>query len=496
MNTATVELDSLDKLAATAFDSYLVRKDLVRNFARQYSVPTYVVEFLFRRFCATIDDFDIAMGLQIVEQQLKDRTVKSGHDEVFKNTLREKGSFKLIDLLKAKVDTQNDCYFAELPRLSLKDVQISDSLVRDNARMLTDGLYAEITLEYDAILAQEKHSRPFRVAGLRPIQLSQSDVLDVFFRGRAAFSTAEWVDFLIRSIGLEPGALTERAKCVALLRMVPFVERNYNLVELGPSGTGKSYLFQQISPHSHLISGGEATVAKVLVNIASGQRGIICQYDVVCFNDISGMSFDEQDGVNIMKGYMASAEFRWGTERIRAGGGIAMVGNFDVDVEQKQLVGHLLSPLPMQIRDDTSFHDCIHAYVPGWDFPKLNPNEHFTEHFGMASDFLSECWSRMRHISRLPTLQNRVFFGGALNNRDIDAVNKTAGGLLKLLFPDPSATITDDELESIVRIALESRRRVKEQQKRCLECEFRNTNFSYTVGVDGVERFVSTPEHH
>jgi len=496
MITEVIEMDALDRLAATVFDGYLVRKDLVRKYARQYPVPTYVVEFLLGRYCATIDENEIAEGLQIVEKQLKDRTVKTGQEEVFKHKARDKGAVKLIDIVKAKLDTKNDCYIAELPSLALRDVQISDGLVRDHERMLTDGFYAEVTLEYDAIVAQEQHGRPFRVASLRPIQMSKSDVLQVLQRGRAEFSLEQWTDFLIRSIGLEPSVLSERAKQVTLLRMIPFVERNYNLVELGPRGTGKSHLFQQISPYSHLISGGKATVAKMFVNNANGQRGLVCQYDVVCFDEISGISFDQKDGVNIMKGYMASGEFSRGKESIRAEGSIVMVGNFDVDVEQQQRVGHLLSPLPSEMRDDTAFHDRLHAYVPGWDFPKLNPNEHLTNHFGLVSDFLSECWTRLRNSSRIAALQGRVFFGGALSGRDIEAVNKTIGGLIKLLYPNPEMEIPDKQLEQIVRMALEARRRVKEQQKRCLKSEFRNTHFSYTLGVDGIEQFVSTPELH
>ncbi|MFV1965297.1 MAG: BREX system Lon protease-like protein BrxL [Pirellulaceae bacterium] len=496
MTTTSIELDSLDRLAASVFDGYLVRKDLVRKYARQYPVPTYVVEFLLGRYCATVDENEIAEGLEIVERQLKDRTVRTGQEEVFKHKARDKGSVKLIDIIKAKLDTKNDCYVAELPSLALKDVQITDALVKEHERMLTDGFYSEITLEYDAVVAQEKNGRPFRIAALRPIQMSKSDVLDVLYEGRRAFSTEEWRDFLIRSIGLEPSALSERAKNVALLRTLPFVERNYNLVELGPRGTGKSHLFQQISPYSHLISGGKATVAKMFVNNANGQRGLVCQYDVVCFDEISGVSFDQKDGVNIMKGYMASGEFSRGKESIRAEGGIVMVGNFDVDIEQQQRIGHLLSPLPSEMRDDTAFHDRIHAYVPGWDFPKLNPGDHLTNYFGLVSDFLSECWSKLRSGSRVSVMQSRVFFGGALSGRDIEAVNKTVSGLLKLLFPDPSVEVPDDEFESIIRLALESRRRVKEQQKRCLKSEFRNTHFSYTMGIDGVEQFVSTPELH
>jgi ATP-dependent Lon protease len=492
----SIALDALDTKAASVYDGYLVRKDLVRRYARQYPVPTYVVEFLLGRYCASTDEKEIAEGLEIVEKQLKDRTVRTGDQEIFKARARDTGPVKLIDLVKARLDTRNDRYDAELPSLGLRDVRIADNLVREHERMLTDGFYAEVTLSYDAIIAQQQGGRPFAIDAIRPIQMSKSDVLDVYERGRQSFSTVEWVDLLLRSIGLEPSGLNERAKRVALLRMVPFVERNYNLVELGPRGTGKSHLFQQISPYAHLISGGKATVAKMFVNNATGQRGLVCQYDVVCFDEVSGISFDQKDGVNIMKGYMASGQFSRGKDQIRADGGLVMVGNLDVDVEQQQRVSHLLSPLPPEMRNDTAFMDRLHSYAPGWDFPKLNATEHFTDHFGLVSDFLSECWSRLRTGNRVGVLQGRVHFGGALSGRDIEAVNKTVSGLAKLLFPDASMEVSDLDLEWMVRIALESRRRVKEQQKRCFKSEFRNTHFSFTLGPDGIEQFVSTPELH
>ena len=490
-----MELDALDKLAASVFDGYIVRKDLVRKYSRQYPVPTYVVEFLLGRYCATVDEKEIEEGLEIVERQLRDRTVRTGEEELFKARAREIGSVKIIDLIKARLDTKNDCFVAELPSLGLKDVRIDDALVRENERMLTDGFYAEVTLAYDATIAQEKNGRPFAIESLRAIQLSGRRTDSTTAR-ESQFTTDEWRHLLIRSVGLEPEALSERAQSVVLLRMVPFVERNYNLVEIGPRGTGKSHLFQQISPYSHLISGGKATVAKMFVNNATGQRGLVCHYDVVCFDEVSGISFDQKDGVNIMKGYMASGEFSRGKESIRASGSIVMLGNFDMDVQQQQRIGHLFSPLPPEMRDDTAFMDRIHAYVPGWEFPKLNPNIHLTDHFGLVSDFLSECWHKLRDGSRVSVLQGRVNWGGALSGRDIEAVNKTVSGLIKLLFPDPEMPIPDEELEKIVRIALESRRRVKEQQKRCLKTEFRNTHFSFSMGVDGVEQFVSTPELH
>lgn len=491
-----MEMDALDSQAATVFDGYLVRKDLVRKYSRQYPVPTYVVEFLLGRYCASVDEEEIEEGLQIVERQLKNRTVRTGEEELFKAKAREKGSIKLIDIVKAKLDSKHDCFIAELPSLTLKDIRISDQLVHDNERMLTDGFYAEVTLSYDASIAKEENGRPFEIESLRAIQLSKSDALATFEKARNQFTAEEWKDFLIRSIGLEPETLGARAKLVTLLRMVPFVERNFNLVELGPRGTGKSHLFQQISPYSHLISGGKATVAKLFVNNANGQRGLVCHYDVVCFDEISGISFDQKDGVNIMKGYMASGEFSRGKESIRADGGLVMVGNFDVDVEQQQRIGHLFSTLPKEMRNDTAFMDRIHAYSPGWEFPKLNPNKNLTNHFGLVSDFLSECWNRQRMSSRLTELQGRVNWGGSLSGRDIEAVTKTMSGLLKLIYPDSKMHVPDEGLDEIIRVALESRRRVKEQQKRILKTEFRNTHFSFSLGVDGVEQFVSTPELH
>jgi ATP-dependent Lon protease len=324
------------------------------------------------------------------------------------------------------------------------------------------------------------------VESIREIQLSRRDALEALVRGREMFNLEEWKKMLIRSIGLEPDALTPRNQDVVLLRMVPYVECNYNMVELGPRGTGKSHLFQQVSPYAHLVSGGKTTVARMFVNMANGQGGLVCQYDVVCFDEISGVSFDQKDGVNIMKGYMESGEFSRGKENIRADGCIVMVGNFDVDVAHQQKIGHLFGPLPPEMRDDTAFQDRIHSYLPGWDVPKVSA-QLFTNHFGLVSDFLSGCWTHLRKQTRLSALQGRVFFGGALSGRDTWATQKTVSGLLKLLFPNRDASIPDDAVEWAVRLALECRRRVKEQQKRIGSAEFRNTHFSYTLGQDGVE---------
>ena len=488
-----IELDEIDKKAASVLEGYLVRKDLVRTFSRQFPVPTYVVEFMLGRYCASTDQEEIDEGLEIVQRQLKSRTVRAGEEELFKAKALETGEVKIIDLVTARVDNKGE-YVASLPSLRLTDVRISSELVNQHERMLTGGFYAELSVTFDVAIAQEAKGRPFGITSLREIQLSKRDVLDTLTKVREAFSTEEWKCFLLRSIGIESGALSDRQRNALLLRMVPFVERNYNLVELGPRGTGKSHLFQQVSPYAHLISGGKATVAKMFVeNTPKGRRGLVCQYDVVCFDEVSGISFDQKDGVNIMKGYMESGEFSRGKESIRADGSIVLVGNFDVDVEHQQRVGHLFGPMPPEMRDDTAFMDRIHAFLPGWDVPKIN-KDLVTNHFGLVSDFLSECWSQLRNQSRVSELQNRVFFGGALSGRDTNAINKTVSGLLKLLYPSADVPVPDEDLEWAVRIAMEARRRVKEQQKRVGAAEFRNTHFSYVMGADGVEKFVSTPE--
>jgi ATP-dependent Lon protease len=487
------QLDPIDASAAQAFEGYVVRKDLVRKFKGQYPIPTYVAEFLLGRYCASVDEDEIADGLKIVERQLSEKTVRAGEHELFKARAKEKGHVKLIDIVTARLDAATDSFLATLPSLQLKDVRISEAMVHANERMLTGGFYAEVELAYDPTIAQDKNGRPFGIDSMREIQLSKRDVLPALYKGREAFGAEDWKNFLIRSVGIEPGQLTSRARDMMLLRMVPFVERNYNMVELGPRGTGKSHLFQQVSPYAHLISGGKATVARMFVNNASGQRGLVCQYDVVCFDEISGVSFDQKDGVNIMKGYMESGEFSRGKESIRADGSIVMVGNFDVDVQHQQRIGHLFGPLPPEMRDDTALMDRIHSYLPGWDLPKVN-RELLTDHFGLVSDFLSECWDQLRRQSRQNLFLGRIHVGGALSGRDATAVQKTVSGLIKLVSPNPEIPVPDDVMEWSVRIALECRRRVKEQQKRIGSAEFRSTQFSYSIGDEGVEKFVATPE--
>lgn len=487
-----IALDDLDQLAAQVFEGYLVKKDLAQQFRGQYPVPTYVGEFLLGRYCATTDPDEIAEGLEIVRRSMGQRTVRPGEEELFKSRAREKGAVRIIDLLRARLDSQTDSYKAELPSLQLKDAHISPQLVNEHDRMLTGGFYAEVTLEYIAALAGDQGGSPFRIESIRPIQMSTRDALDTFIRGRSEFTLDQWRDLLLRSVGFEPSALTERQQDILLVRMIPFVVSNYNAVELGPRGTGKSHLYQQISPYAHLVSGGKATVAAMFVNNATGRRGLVAQYDAICFDEVSGVSFDQKDGVNILKGYMESGEFSRGRESIKATGGIVMVGNFDVDVEDQLRKGHLFSPLPKEMRDDTAFMDRIHAYLPGWDVPKLNPS-FFTHHFGFVSDFLAECWTHLRRGSRLEAIQGRIDWGSQLSGRDRRAVDNTVNGLLKLLYPDPDAEVPGEFLEWAAEIALEMRRRVKEQQAFIGEAEFGNVDLAYAVD-DGPSKVVYCDE--
>lgn len=476
-------LDELDQLAAEVFEGYLVRKDLAQQFRGQYPVPTYVGEFLLGRYCATTDPEEIAEGLAVVERSMKERTVRAGEEELFKSRAREKGRVKIIDLLRARLDAKSDSYKAELPSVQLTDIHISDELVNEHDRMLTGGFYAEVSLEYIAALGKESGGQPFRVESVRPIQMSTRDALDTFVAGRARFTLEQWRGVLLRSVGFEPDRFTPRQQDILLARMVPFVMPNYNAVELGPRGTGKSHLFQQISPYSHLVSGGKATIANMFVNNRTGQRGLVAQYDVVCFDEVSGVAFDTKEGVNILKGYMESGEFSRGKESIRAEGGVVMVGNFEVDVHEELRQGHLFGPMPKEMRDDTAFHDRLHAYLPGWDVPKLDPS-YFTSHFGFVSDFLAECWSQLRRTSRLDVIQGRLEWGGQLSGRDRKAANNTVNGLLKLLWPNPDMDVPDEAIAWAAELALEMRRRVKEQQAFIGSVEFGKIDLAFRVGAE------------
>ena len=468
-------MDRIDQIVTEHLEGLVVRKDLADKFRGRFSVPTYVGEFLIGKYCATSDEEEIQEGLEQVERLLSRRVVRTGDYELFKAHAREKGTVQIIDIIRAKLDARRDEYVAELPSLQISDALIAAPLVIDNDRMLTGGFYAQISLSY--MPGQE---RPFVVTEVRPIQAHARAGLDRLSEARELLSTGEWKDFLLRSVGLEPEALSQDARNAYFLRMVPFVVRNYNMVELGPRGTGKSHLFQQVSPYAYLLSGGQTTVAQLFVNNASGQRGLVTQHDVVAFDEIAGIRFKDRDGINVMKGYMASGEFARGKESIRAEGGMAFLGNFHVDVAHQLRRGHLLSPMPEAMRDDTAFMDRLHAYIPGWDIPAMG-REQMTHHYGLVSDLLAQWWHELRSENRYVRVRDRVSINDSWRGRDVEGVEKTVDGLLKLLYPDPEVQVAGEDLAWAMNLATVARRRVKEAQASIGAEEFGNVDLGYSV---------------
>ena len=468
-------MDRIDQVVTEELEGLVVRKDLADKFRGRFSVPTYVGEFLIGKYCATSDEDEIQEGLEEVERLLSRRVVRTGDHELFKARAREEGAIQIIDIIRAKLDPARDEYVADLPSLQLSDARISSQLVVDNDRMLTGGFYAQIGLAY-----VPGEQRPFLVTEVRPIQAHARAGLDRLAEARALLTTREWKDFLLRSVGLEPRALSPQAQDAYFLRMVPFVVRNYNMVELGPRGTGKSHLFQQISPYAYLLSGGQTTVAQLFVNNASGQRGLVTQHDVIAFDEIAGIRFKDRDGINVMKGYMASGEFARGRESIRAEGGMAFLGNFEVDVQDQLRRGHLLAPMPEAMRDDTAFMDRLHAYVPGWDIPAVGA-EQKTDHYGLVSDLLAQWWHELRAENRYVGLRERIAFNDNWRGRDAEAATKTIDGLIKLLYPDTEAQVSGDDLAWAVELATVSRRRVKEAQATIGTDEFGALELGFSI---------------
>ena len=474
-------MDRIDDIVTETLEGLVVRKDLADKFRGRFSVPTYVGEFLIGKYCATSDEDEIQEGLEEVERLLSKRVVRTGDHELFKARVREQGAVQVIDIIRAKLDTRNDEYIAELPSLQISDAVIGSQLVTDNDRMLTGGFYAQVGLSY-----VPGQARPFVVTEVRPIQAHSRAGLDRLGEVRSLMSTQEWKDFLLRSVGLEPTSLDAAAQDAYFLRMVPFVVRNYNMVELGPRGTGKSHLFQQVSPYAYLLSGGQTTVAQLFVNNASGQRGLVTQHDVVAFDEIAGIRFKDRDGINVMKGYMASGEFARGRESIRAEGGMAFLGNFDVDVKTQLARGHLLGPMPEAMRDDTAFMDRLHAYIPGWDIPAVGKDQK-THHYGLVSDLLAQWWHDLRSDNRYVSVRDRVRFNDAWRGRDVEAVEKTVDGLLKLLYPNSSTEIATADLHWAVELATVSRRRVKEAQAHVGTDEFGAIDLGFSVDAEPEE---------
>ncbi len=468
-------MDRVDEVVTEQLEGLVVRKDLAEKFKGRFSVPTYVGEFLIGKYCATSNEEDIQDGLEQVESLLSRRVVRTGDHELFKARAREDGTVQIIDIIRAKLDARRDEYIAELPSLQLNDALIPGALVMGNDRMLTGGFYAQVNLSY--VPGQD---RPFVVTEVRPIQAHARAGLDRLSEARELLSTREWKEFLLRSIGVEPRALSQEAQDAFFLRMVPFVVRNYNMVELGPRGTGKSHLFQQVSPYAYLLSGGQTTVAQLFVNNASRQRGLVTQYDVVAFDEIAGIRFKDRDGINVMKGYMASGEFARGNDSIRAEGGMTFLGNFQVDVVHQLRRGHLLSPMPEAMRDDTAFMDRLHAYVPGWDIPAMGRDQK-THHYGLVSDLLAQWWHDLRSENRYVRVGQRIALNDSWRGRDVEAVEKTVDGLLKLLYPDPERTIDSADIKWAMDLATVARRRVKEAQAAIGAEEFGEVNLGYSI---------------
>ena len=490
MNDHPIELDDLDRLAADAFPGLVVRKDLLRRMRTAFGVPAFVIEFLLGKYCASTDEETINEGLEFVRETLAAKYVKPDEREVVKSSIKQHTTYEIIDKIDVRLVETHDKYWARLASLNLDYINIEDSDVRAHDRLLMGGIWAEITLRYDDSYVFKGNNRPFFVDSIRPIQLSNRDI-DKFIEGRKRFTRDQWLDLLMRSMGYEPEHpyYTKRRKLHYMLRLLPFVEKNFNSVELGPRGTGKSFVYQQLSPYCHLVSGGQTTTAQMFVNLSTGHRGLVCLWDVVAFDEAAGVSFTDKSGINIMKGYMEDGAFSRGRDIITAEGSIVFVGNIDGDIETIVRTSNLFYPMPKEM--DTAFYDRIHAYIPGWEFQKTS-DAAYTNHFGVVTDYLAEVFREMRKRSYADYSERYFQFGSHLGGRDQKAVRKIVSGLIKLLHPD--GEVTRDEMEEYLSYAMEMRRRVKEQLKKMGGLEYWDTSFAYRDRETGQETFVVLPE--
>jgi ATP-dependent Lon protease len=485
-----VALDALDEKANQAFPGLVVRKDLLRRLRSAYSVPIFVIEFLLGKYCASPDPTVIEQGMEFVRRNLAEKYVKPDEREIVKARVQQQGEYQIIDKVSAALREVDDKYWATLHNINLDFVNIFEGDIQEHDRLLMGGIWAEVTLRYDGTYKFKGVTRPFFIERIKPIQLSSRGVGRVL-EARAEFTRDEWIDLLIRSLGMEPSHpyFTQRQKLLYISRLIPLVERNFNLVELGPRGTGKSFVYQQISPYSHLVSGGQTTVAQLFVNLATGQRGLVALWDCVAFDEAAGIKFPDKSGINIMKNYMEDGTFSRGREVISAEGSIVFVGNLDGDVQTIQRTSHLFYPMPKEM--DTAFFDRIHFYLPGWELGKTR-DELYTSHFGFVSDYLAEVLRGLRKTSYVDLPERHFAFGTHVGGRDAKAVRKTVSGLVKLLHPD--GNVTKEELAEYVEFALEMRRRVKEQLKKMGGLEYWDVNFSYADRDTGAQKFVGLPE--
>ena len=490
MANDTTELDALDALALDLFPGLVVRKDLLRRLRSSFGVPAFVIEFLLGKYCSSTDEEVIREGIEFVRETLAEKFVKPDERERVKSAIKQHTTYEVIDKIGASLVETHDKYWAYLSNLNIDYVNIDEAEIRKHDRLLMGGIWAEVTLRYDDSFIFKGQNRPFFVDRIRPIQLSNRDI-SACLEGRKRLSREQWLDLLLRSLGYEAGHpyFTPRRKLLYLARLLPLVEKNFNLVELGPRGTGKSFVYQQVSPYCHLVSGGQTTVPQMFVNLATGQRGLVCLWDVVAFDEAAGVRFKDKNGINMMKGYMEDGTFSRGSDIITAEGSIVFVGNLDGDVGTIVKTSHLFYPLPKEM--DAAFFDRLHAYLPGWEFQKTR-DEIYTNHFGLVTDYLAEVFRELRKRSYADYAERDFRLGGHLSGRDQKAVRKTVSGLVKLLHPDGAAT--REEVREYLEFALEMRRRVKEQLKKMAGLEYWDTSFSYGERDGGQERYVPVPE--
>lgn len=477
----------LDQALNTHFAGRVVRKDLTKLIKEGANVPVYVLEYLLGMYCATDDPEVIEQGLINVKTVLAENYVRPDEAEKVKSFVRERGSYKVIDRVTVRLNERANRYEAAFSNLGIKDAEIGDGIVKANEKLLVGGIWVIATLTYYHEEGQK--GSPFAVSQLKPIQMPNMNMQELF-DGRAALSTTQWRETLIRSIGMEPATLDETVQWHLLARMIPFVENNYNVCELGPRGTGKSHIYKECSPNSILVSGGQTTVANLFYNMSSRRIGLVGLWDLVAFDEVAGINFKDKDGVQIMKDYMASGSFARGREQMEANASMVFVGNINQSVESLVKTSHLLAPFPDQMID-AAFFDRFHAYIPGWEIPKMRP-EFFTNRYGLIVDYLAEFFREMRKRSQADAIDKYFKLGNNLNQRDVIAVRKTVSGLIKLLYPH--GQFDKEAVRECLEYGLQVRRRVKEQLKKIGGMEFYDVHFSYIDNETLEEHFVMVKE--
>lgn len=479
----------LNKKLRQYFDGKIVRKDLTKSIKEGANVPVYVLEFLLGQYCSSDDPEIIEEGVSTVKRILADNFVRPDEAQKVLSILRERGSYTVIDRITAKLNIKQDRYEAEFSNLGIANILLEPSYVSDFDRLLVGGIWCIVQLEYE-FDEEDRRSTPIRVRKLTPIQMPHVD-LEEYKVARAEFTKNEWIDVLLRSTGMESDKFTEREKWLLLARMIPLVENNFNLCELGPRSTGKSHIYKEISPNSILVSGGQTTVANLFYNMARKTVGLVGMWDCVAFDEVAGITFKDKDGIQIMKDYMASGSFARGKEEKAASASMVFVGNINQSVDVLLKTSHLFDPFPEAMAYDTAFLDRMHCYVPGWEIPKYRPN-FFTDEYGFITDYLSEVMRELRK-EQFSDVSDKFFkFGSNLNQRDVIAVRKMISGFTKLLYPN--GKFSKEDIAEIMTISLEMRRRVKEQLKKIGGMEFYDVNFSYVDNETFEENYVSVME--